>query len=350
MNTRNALSVLKATMKKQWLIVSFFAVITFLTVVLMTGVTIFTNRVYITDGDNVRCILTTSEDVNEILKDNGYKLLNDDIIDFNGFKDNTGNVKINRAFDVKLTTDGMTVEIPMARGTVSDVLTKANVTVSDDDLLNIGLNEPVNADTDIVIQRVTHEVVATDTAIPFETTTINNPNLSKGKETVKTEGVEGSLQTVQKYTYVDGELTTTTLISETVLKPAVNKVVTVGTATRTPISQVAPQTLAFDNNGVPLNYKKVLTGKSAAYSARPGAKTASGRLAQVGTVAVNPKVIPYGTKLYITSTDGKHVYGYAIAADTGGALMDGRIIVDLFMANNADCSKWGIQQVNVYVL
>ena len=45
-----------------------------------------------------------------------------------------------------------------------------------------------------------------------------------------------------------------------------------------------------------------------------GGITATGAPAAVGRVAVNPNVIPYGTKLYIASPDGSIVYGYAIAS------------------------------------
>ena len=65
----------------------------------------------------------------------------------------------------------------------------------------------------------------------------------------------------------------------------------------------------------------MFTATAVAYSARPGAGTASGRKAIPGHIAVNPNVIPYGTKLYITTPDNKVVYGYAVAADTGTALV-----------------------------
>jgi len=63
----------------------------------------------------------------------------------------------------------------------------------------------------------------------------------------------------------------------------------------------------------------VLTGKATGYYSKTG-KGSSGLGLGYGTVAVDPDVIPYGTKLYITSTDGKFVYGYAVATDTGIAL------------------------------
>ena len=68
------------------------------------------------------------------------------------------------------------------------------------------------------------------------------------------------------------------------------------------------------------------------------------------TVAVDPDVIPYGTLLYITSTDGRFVYGYAIATDTGIAVQKGEILVDLFYETYAESVINGAIQVNVYVV
>ncbi|MCL2055129.1 MAG: 3D domain-containing protein [Oscillospiraceae bacterium] len=117
------------------------------------------------------------------------------------------------------------------------------------------------------------------------------------------------------------------------------------------ISQLSiPDDVSIDKDLKPVNYSGIVTGKACAYSAKPTALTASGRTVAVGHVAVDPKVIPYGTRLFITSTDGSLVYGYAIAADTGGALKDGRIVVDLFMSSVEECRQWGARQVNVYIL
>ncbi|MBE6830171.1 MAG: hypothetical protein E7519_08180, partial [Ruminococcaceae bacterium] len=69
-----------------------------------------------------------------------------------------------------------------------------------------------------------------------------------------------------------------------------------------------------------------------------------------GLVAVNPKIIPYGSRLYICSPDGKVVYGYAIAADTGGGVMDGRIVADLYFNTVGQCRQFGNRKMNIYVL
>ena len=76
----------------------------------------------------------------------------------------------------------------------------------------------------------------------------------------------------------------------------------------------------------------------------------AGRRADVGHVAVNPDVIPYGSKLYITSADGKFIYGYAIAADTGTGLMQGIVDVDLFYDTYYESCLNGRRIVNIYIL
>ena len=85
------------------------------------------------------------------------------------------------------------------------------------------------------------------------------------------------------------------------------------------------------------------------YYSRTG-KGSSGLGLGYGTVAVDPSVIPYGTLLYITSTDGSFVYGYAVATDTGIAVQKGQILVDLFYETYAESVINGAIQVNVYVV
>ena len=67
-----------------------------------------------------------------------------------------------------------------------------------------------------------------------------------------------------------------------------------------------------------------------------------------GCVAVDPRVIPLGTKLYIETPDGSFVYGHSIAADTGGAIKGNR--VDLFFPTHSQALQFGRRNVNVYIL
>ena len=259
-----------------------------------------------------------------------------------------------KEYDVKISVDGKNLGIKCA-GTVSDALAAAKIDIYDDDLINIGFNEPLNANTEIIVNRVNIVEEVQIETIEYATRYKEDNNYTIGYSEVVVDGEEGEVETTLRHVYIDGELVSSAVVDEDVTEP-VDEVVLVGTKEYNPIddfsiSQIpAPMDLTLDANGVPTSYTKVLTGKSCAYSAGPGAGTASGRKAVVGCVAVDPNIIPYGTELYITTTDGSAVYGYAIAADTGTALMDGLILVDLFMESYDASCDWGARQVNVYIL
>ncbi len=50
------------------------------------------------------------------------------------------------------------------------------------------------------------------------------------------------------------------------------------------------------------------------------------------------------------TADGSIVYGYAVAADTGGFTKKGKIIADLFFGSYAECISFGVRNVEIYVL
>lgn len=116
-----------------------------------------------------------------------------------------------------------------------------------------------------------------------------------------------------------------------------------------PVSRFSAEGIELDENGVPVNYKKIHRGESCAYTAKEGALMSTGKAVFQGYVAVDPDLIPYGSELYIIADDGA-VYGYAIAADTGYSVGKGHIVVDLFMDSEDDCLQWGRRDVTIYVL
>jgi 3D (Asp-Asp-Asp) domain-containing protein/septal ring factor EnvC (AmiA/AmiB activator) len=98
-------------------------------------------------------------------------------------------------------------------------------------------------------------------------------------------------------------------------------------------------------SGAPTTYKKVLSMESTAYTAHTLTATGTTPVRNpngLSTVAVDPKVIPLGSKVYVSN------YGYAIAADTGGAIKGN--IIDVFLNSNAECLNWGRKNVTVYVV
>ena len=61
------------------------------------------------------------------------------------------------------------------------------------------------------------------------------------------------------------------------------------------------------------------------------------------TLAVDPKVIPYGTKVYIPQF-GK----VFVAEDCGGAIKGNRI--DIYMGSYNECMKFGVQNIDIIIL
>ena len=106
----------------------------------------------------------------------------------------------------------------------------------------------------------------------------------------------------------------------------------------------------IDHNGNVVSYQSIISGTATAYYTDTVSGTATGRMAEYGVVAVNPEVIPYGTILYICSPDGSCVYGYAVAGDTGGTLMAGTVLVDLYYDNYQQCCWFGCRRMNIYIV
>ena len=80
---------------------------------------------------------------------------------------------------------------------------------------------------------------------------------------------------------------------------------------------------------------------------RPGI-TATGTIARVGAIAVDPRIIPYGTRMFIVSDDGEYIYGIATAEDCGKSIKGMRI--DLYFDSVAECNTFGIRDCTVYFL
>ena len=165
------------------------------------------------------------------------------------------------------------------------------------------------------------------------------------RATTLQHGSEGQQTVTTRERWVDGELENSVVTDvTTTVEPTDHVVKTYGAG-----APVSPLTGPDGTTNAPASYSKVLTGKATGYYSKSG-KGSSGLGLGYGTVAVDPDVIPYGTLLYITSTDGSFVYGYAVATDTGIAVQDGRILVDLFYETYAESVINGAINVNVYVV
>lgn len=256
-------------------------------------------------------------------------------------------VKIYKGKKLSITADGKTDSVYVPNGNVCDVLTELGYKLSDDDILNVNRNSNIEDADKIVIKRVTYKNETETQSVDFETVKKNSKDVELGKTKVQTEGKKGEALVTKRCKYIDGKKVSSEIVDTKITKEPVDRVVLMGTKG----SNVSNPAGTFtDMNGNTVAYSSVVTGSGTAYTAPAGSLTATGVTAYHGGVAVNPNIIPYGSKLYIVSTDGSFVYGYATAVDTGGALMAGTAIVDCFYNTYDECVNFGRRNVNVYIV
>jgi uncharacterized protein YabE (DUF348 family)/3D (Asp-Asp-Asp) domain-containing protein len=254
---------------------------------------------------------------------------------------------------VSITADGETQSAVVPMDTVENVLKEQGIVLSQDDEVIPERTAQVSEGMEILVKRVEYKEVTEEVAIPYETVETESDSLYSGNTSVQTYGEDGVRKVTNRQKLVDGQVVETEEIASEVLQEPVTQVVLVGTkkvsssVSTGSTAQVGNGTLV-DHYGNTVSYSSVLNGTCTAYTG--GGTTASGMPAAYGYVAVNPNIIPYGTRLYICSPDGSVVYGYAIAADTGGACMYGGYLADLYYDTIGECFGFGIRNMNVYIL
>lgn len=232
--------------------------------------------------------------------------------------------------------------------TVKELLSDLKIKVDDDDIVIPDLDTELKSEGKISIIKVDVKVIEKEVEAPFKTIKKKNKELTHKQSKILVQGVNGKNKVKCKEYYAGDKLIKEEVIHvETLVKP-IDQVFEEGTKD------------VFTNDRGDFTARKAIKMVATAYEAgprstgkRPGDKgygiTASGARAKRGTVAVDPRVIPLGTKLYVKSlTPGVPDYGFAIAQDTGGAIKGNKI--DLFMDTVWECLQFGRRPVMVYIL
>ena len=302
--------------------------------------------------------------VAELIDSKGVTLFNggNSNVNLNAVVTNNLELVIYEAKSITINVDGETITVKSIALTVGEVLKEQNIVLDNDDEAVPSLDTELTKDMVIDVLRVEYVMREAEEKIAYETEAIKSALYALGTTKVTQKGVEGTKTVVYKDKVVNGEVQSSTATSETVTKEPVKQITTVGTFVNTsglgngkiekngkPISEIAlPSKYSIGANNVPTEYKYTISGRAAAYCI-PGGTTSTGKKAKPGYIAVNPKQIPYGTEMWIVSNDGV-VYGYAIAADTGGFVKHGYFTCDLFMNTKEQCIQWGDRGVTIYVL
>ena len=217
---------------------------------------------------------------------------------------------------------------------------------------------------DLYVNRLTVENTTQEVEVPYETVRVADDNMKKGQEEVTTQGQNGVQLDTYEVRTLNGETTTTLITSEITIQP-INEVITYGTketGKATGFSNngssldLTSETITFvdsasktftTSSGETYSYSKALTCTGYAYC-QPGGITATGTAARQGAIAVDPSVIPLGSRLFVIASDGSVVYGFATAEDTGGNINGNT--VDLYYNSDSLCRSFGRRNVTVYVL
>ena len=246
---------------------------------------------------------------------------------------------------VLINLDGVPRMINTDVETVGDLMETLDDVISADYVLQGDISKSTELTKNMVIDltSITEKKTTKTETIAYDTEIRENPDLEEGKEKVLQEGEDGELSIITKENYSGAKLISSEVVGELVTKEAKNKIIERGTKKEElPIVELKKEPAnvtvsAAGNNSLNV----VATGYTPGDPGCTGI-TYTGTKASRGTIAVDPKVIPFGTKLYIPG------YGYGVAADTGGAIKGNKI--DLCYETRAEALNWGIKNITVYVV
>lgn len=252
-----------------------------------------------------------------------------DVQFYDGISNNM-EINITKAVSVPLTADGETHVIERIPTTVEEFLERVNVTYDEDDIIEPSLDHVIKEGDKVVVKRVKKEYVVREETVEYSTKKVPDYNMQIGTKTVAQEGVNGKSKNTYYVTYIDGVEASKELTDSEVITEKKDKIIKYGLKYK---------------KGIPsgLKYKKVITNvKAVSYHVKGNPRGSYGLPCEYGTVAVDKKLIPLGTLLYIED------YGYAIANDVGSGIK-GKVI-DVYMEEYKQCLYWGARRVDVYIV
>ena len=304
-----------------------------------------------------RLYQTTTTNVADFLQEHGYILEQGDQINMElsaRFVDShIPRIVINRGFEVTAVVNGIPQAVRVHHDArVGHVVMHIETEHGEVYFHDLRRPDPVEPGQIIEFFSVVNHTFTATEPIPYEVTHSYDPTLNIGEEQVIQEGEVGEVETISEVITLAGLKINSRLLSETTLTDPIDQIIAVGTRNPAAQSRVDfPFVIPTADSG--LERVRTITMNSSAYTSgflctgkRPGDPgygiTASGMRVERGVVAVDPSIIPLGTRLYIEG------YGFALAADTGSAIRGYRI--DLFMYTGQEALNWGRRSVTVHIL
>lgn len=283
---------------------------------------------------------STAKELGQALKDRGIEVGPKDRISLplnTPIKRNSEiHVQIDKAIPVAVVVDGKRIELETPSLTVGDLFRELSIPLGENDRVSANPNARLQIGQTITVVRHTDQEKVTEVAIPFDTVRREDLTLNQGEVKELQTGAPG-IKVVKTVTHLeDGKEIGSEVVEETVVRPPLDRIVAYGT------------TSIVSRGGRDYRYVKELdlraTGYTAGKESNPNGTgyTYTGVKATRGVVAVDPRVIPLNSRVYVEG------YGPAVAADIGGAIQGNRI--DLCFDTLPEALNWGIRTVKVYIL
>ncbi|MDR2437300.1 MAG: hypothetical protein LBD17_04450 [Endomicrobium sp.] len=231
--------------------------------------------------------------------------------------------------------DGQTYVVKPYKDTPLKILLEQNnIFIGENDIVSMDTSKPIKPFQTIKIIRVSKEQKEIDKLVPFRVMWNKRYNSNLRKVELQ-KGIERNIKRTINEIFYNGILHETIIVNESI------------------ISKEFYRLLLLDDNGnVEKDYdlskaKSIKMIATAYYPGDPlawgdGTVTVLGQKMQRGIVAVDPKVIPLRTRLFITG------YGYGYAGDTGNLIKGNR--VDLGVNNSQEEKAWMHREVTVHIL
>lgn len=314
--------------------------------------TAFAKTYTITDGDRVVTYTTFATDPAAVLGEAGMELEEYDSYTTDG----TSAITINRGQTIRVIYYGEEMDTTSGGETVQQLLTRLNLDVEAEDVLSHPADTATFDGMVLRIDKVLRRQETYTTTVAYDTVYCDDPSIPAGSEEVLTEGVDGELKCTAEVTYINGVEAKREVLSQTQTIAPVTRVVAQGTGHAVADADPYGMPIIGDGyiqlpTGEVLTYTKTDTVRATAYThtdAGCDMITATGTTVRRGTVAVDPRFIPYGTRMFIVSNDGEYVYGLAVAEDCGGAIKRDRM--DLYFPTYAECMDFGWRSCTIYFL
>jgi uncharacterized protein YabE (DUF348 family) len=246
-------------------------------------------------------------------------------------------VTILRAEPVFVVQGGNVIALLTSEKGVDAILAEAGVSPGPDDVVVPGAGQEVPESHLVKVVKVTYGEVVQSEEIPFSTETREDSLLEAGLYEVYGRGVPGEIRVTYKVRYEDGVEASRQEVSREELEAPSPQILLVGTLRE------------ISRGGNDIRFRTAIEVLSTAYCpctkcCGPSAKgvTRTGLPAKKGVIAVDPRVIPLGSRVYV---DG---YGFAVAADTGSAIKGDRI--DVCFDTHQEALVWGMRWLKIYIL